>query len=93
MRLVEEALFMWRDAERLLAGMSPSDPEREVVELLCHQLRKMASVVSRNPHDRQIHESSAQALAVSRRLLLDLRERHEVMEQPLFDEAAWLQPT
>lgn len=93
MRLVEEALFMWRDAERLLASMSPSDPERDAAELICHQLRKMASQVSRNPDDRQLYESSTQALAVSRRLLLDLRERHEVQEHPSFDEAAWLQST
>lgn len=90
MRLVEEALFMWRDAERLMADMPPRDPEREVVSLLCLQLRKMASQVSRNPDDRKLHESSAQALAISRRLLLDLRERHEASILPIFDEEAWL---
>jgi hypothetical protein len=65
MRLVEEALFLWRDAEQLIAEMPPTHPERTELVWIAHRLRRMTSEFSR---------SDTTALDVHRRTLAELRQ-------------------
>jgi hypothetical protein len=67
-RLVEEALLLWRAADDVLATMPPTHPDRPDVAWIAQELRRLTCRIS-------TVESSSSSAATTRQSLGDLKDR------------------
>lgn len=75
-RLIEEALRTWRDGERLLAELSPLDPDHEAVRLAIDQLRTTYTRLTNTPGlTAEALESHRATIATAVETIVKVREQ------------------